>query len=110
MKNTQIDGPSHRLSVVPKKTHYNLVSGDIIPDITCSSECYPPCNISWGEHSERETLSLGTVKTEDSGEYTCTASRIGGQTIQQTVSIFVAGKFSLILHFSYKLKFNTRGI
>ncbi|XP_060604532.1 uncharacterized protein LOC132757301 isoform X3 [Ruditapes philippinarum] len=83
-------GPSHPLTLVPKKTHYNMVSGDTMPDITCTSECNPPCNISWGEHSERETLSLGTVKKEDSGEYTCTASRIGGQTIQQTVSIFVA--------------------
>ncbi|XP_060604531.1 hemicentin-2-like isoform X2 [Ruditapes philippinarum] len=85
-------GPSHPLTLVPKKTHYNMVSGDTMPDITCTSECNPPCNISWGEHSERETLSLGTVKKEDSGEYTCTASRIGGQTIQQTVSIFVADR------------------
>ncbi|XP_060583556.1 hemicentin-2-like isoform X2 [Ruditapes philippinarum] len=85
-------GPSHPLTLVPRKTHYYMVSGDIMPDITCTSECNPSCNISWGEHSERETLSLGTVTKEDSGEYTCTASRIGGQTIQQTVSISIADR------------------
>ncbi|XP_060590515.1 protein turtle homolog B-like isoform X3 [Ruditapes philippinarum] len=85
-------GPSHPLTLVPKKTHYYMVSGDIMPDITCTSECNPPCNLSWGEHSERETLSLRTVKKEDSGEYTCTASRIGGQIVQQTISIFVADR------------------
>ncbi|XP_060588056.1 titin-like [Ruditapes philippinarum] len=85
-------GPSHSLMLVPRKTHYNLVSGDIMPNITCTPECNPPCKISWGEHSKGKTLSLGSVKNKDSGEYTCTASRIGGQTVQQTVSIFVADR------------------
>jgi hypothetical protein len=76
-----------------------MVSGDIMPNITCTSECNPPCKISWGEHSKGKTLSLGTVKNKDSGEYTCTASRIGGQTVQQTVSIFVTGKSYYFLQF-----------
>jgi hypothetical protein len=84
--------------MVPRKTHYNMVSGEIMPDITCTSECNPPCSISWGEHSKNNILSLGVVTTEDTGEYTCTARRLDGHIVEQTVSVYVNGICSVLLN------------
>jgi hypothetical protein len=64
-----------------------------MPDITCTSECNPPCNISWGEHSKDNILSLGDVTTEDTGEYTCTASRSDGRIVEEKISVFVSGNY-----------------
>ena len=94
------DGPSD-IKLVPRKKQFNLVGGDILPDITCTSECNPPCNITWGKHSTGNILSIGTVSTEDTGEYTCTATRADGQAVEQTISIFVGKSFVLIYLFLY---------
>lgn len=82
-------GPSLPLNLTPGHQHYSLVSGNLMPDIRCSCECYPPCNISWERYSTGNILSLGTVTTDESGEYTCTASNMGGKTVKQTISVFV---------------------
>ena len=85
-------GPSD-MKVVPRKKYHVLVGGDVLPDITCTSECNPPCNVTWGTHGEGSILSLGAVTTEDTGEYTCTATRVDGQALEQTISIFVGKSF-----------------
>ncbi|XP_060575075.1 uncharacterized protein LOC132732619 [Ruditapes philippinarum] len=90
-------GPSNPLILVPRRTHYNMVSGDTMPDITCTSECYPPCIISWGEHSKDNILSLGDVTTEDTGEYTCTARRLDGRSVEEKISVFVSDNSNFII-------------
>ena len=92
------DGPSD-IKLVPGKKRHVLVGGDILPDITCTSECNPPCKITWGKHGEGNKLSLGAVTTEDAGEYTCTATRDDGQAVEQTISVFVGKSFVLIYLF-----------
>jgi hypothetical protein len=82
--------------MVPSKTYYNMMSGDTMPAIICTSECNPPCNVSWGEHSKDNILNIGAVTTEDTGEYTCTARRSDGRIVEQTVSVFVSGNYLII--------------
>ncbi|XP_053373800.1 uncharacterized protein LOC123532705 isoform X2 [Mercenaria mercenaria] len=83
-------GPSKPLTLVPGQTQYYLVSGDLMPDITCTSDCKPPCSTSWGKYSRGGTLSLGIVTPFNTGEYTCTATRTGVKTVERTVNIYVA--------------------
>ncbi|XP_060558361.1 uncharacterized protein LOC132718642 isoform X2 [Ruditapes philippinarum] len=90
-------GPSFPLTLTPEITHYNLVSGDVMPDIICTAECNPPCHISWGKSNSGGLLSLDTVTTGDSGEYTCIATRAGGQTIERTITVFVSDDSSLAI-------------
>jgi hypothetical protein len=77
------DRPLPSLKLSPRKTFYFLISGDAMPDIICTSECYPPCIISWGEHSKDNILSLGDLTTEDTGEYTCTVRRLDGCSVEK---------------------------
>ena len=97
--------PRPRLVLVPRQIHYNLITGDKMPDIECTSECNPPCNITWGTHGAGKILSLGAVTTEDTGEYTCTATRDDGRIVQASVSIFVTGNyfFSSVICFISKV-------
>ncbi|XP_060607365.1 uncharacterized protein LOC132759570 [Ruditapes philippinarum] len=60
-------GPSFPVTLIPRKIHYNLVSDDIMPDVTCTSKCNPSCNISWGEHGIGAILRLGRVSTTSTG-------------------------------------------
>ncbi|XP_053373799.1 pregnancy-specific beta-1-glycoprotein 6-like isoform X2 [Mercenaria mercenaria] len=83
-------GPNQPLTLVPRQTQYYLVSGDVIPDITCVTECKPRCSISWGKYSSSGTLRLGTVTPKDTGEYTCTATRAGVKTVERTIHIYVS--------------------
>ncbi|XP_045169250.2 uncharacterized protein LOC123531986 [Mercenaria mercenaria] len=84
-------GPSQSLSLEPGQTQYYLVSGDIMPDITCTADCKPPCSISWGKYGSGGTLRLGEVTSKDTGECTCTATRTGVKTVKRTINIHVAG-------------------
>jgi hypothetical protein len=79
-----------------------------MPDIICTAECNPPCYISWGKSNAGGLLSLDTVTTGDSGEYTCIATRADGQTMKRTITVFVSGNcvfFSTERSFSYWMFF-----
>ena len=91
---------SPHLVLVPEQITYNLDSGDTMPDVECKSDCSPPCKTTWGKHGAGNILSLGAVTTDDTGEYTCTATRSDGRNVQTSISISVTGKSSSLLYHS----------
>ncbi|XP_053373797.1 uncharacterized protein LOC123531167 [Mercenaria mercenaria] len=90
-------GPSQPLTLIPGQTQYYLVKGDVMPDITCTVDCKPPCSVSWGKNSNKGTLSLGAVTTNNRGEYTCIATRTGAKTVERTINIHVADNTSFTI-------------
>ncbi|XP_053402801.1 carcinoembryonic antigen-related cell adhesion molecule 20-like [Mercenaria mercenaria] len=72
-----------------------LILGEISQDITCSSECNPPCFFTWSHVnstilSNDSILSLGKVEFTVQGEYRCTVSNDAtGKTIYTTLTVVV---------------------
>ncbi|XP_076438582.1 hemicentin-2-like [Babylonia areolata] len=63
--------------LTPPDGSYAVSSGDVIPDVKCTSDCNPPCNYNWFKgvqiFQSGATLSLGSVDKTDAGNYFCRA-------------------------------------
>ena len=78
-------GPKLILELKPPDTVYLLKAGDMVPVITCKTDCSPDCDILWRKvavnssltYSHEYILDLGPFAVEKAGEYICVARRQG---------------------------------
>ena len=95
------DGPD---SIVfqPDNNRPSAVEGNVLPNIVCSSECYPGCSETWWNVTENtqqgngNTLSLGTVYRYHTGAYNCSSTNQADQfskTLSRSVYITVQCKY-----------------
>ena len=78
----------------PPDTFYHTKSGIKLPNIHCSVNCHPTCDLQWYKIgspavlSFNETLSLGVLDRNSSGEYICMA--INSETTEKSsISFYV---------------------
>ncbi|KAL3860882.1 hypothetical protein ACJMK2_006978 [Sinanodonta woodiana] len=66
----------------PNTNEYTLNEDNIIPNIKCSSECFPGCTFYWYKEQTKlldikeDVLALGNVYRNGSGRYTCKSENI----------------------------------
>ena len=82
-----LTGRPQTISLSPITTTYSLEEGSLVPDISCSADCNPPCQLIWQKFNvynasatvpvlnvptiENPVLSIGHVTRADSGTYVC---------------------------------------
>ncbi|GFN86122.1 hemicentin-2, partial [Plakobranchus ocellatus] len=77
-----VEYPPTVLSLDPPTPQYRVSAGLNLPEVTCRSDCSPPCDVSWLKdgtpYLRGSELPLGEASREDVGLYTCLASNVHG--------------------------------
>ena len=87
-------GPDPGPELQPSNTFYHIEPGVRLPNIDCSIDCHPPCDVRWYKLGSPEvllfngTLSLGVLDRNSTGEYTCIAT-YSRTTTKRSISLFI---------------------
>ena len=73
------------MDLEPSTSLYHLHAGEEAPIVTCKTDCYPACDVTWHKvgvnsssvYNLENVLNLGTFETRKIGEYICVAKRRG---------------------------------
>lgn len=83
-----------RPELQPSNTFYHTQPDIELPNIHCSADCHPACDLRWYKLGNPEvlsfngTLSLGVLNRNSSGEYTCMA--INSETTEKgSISFYI---------------------
>ncbi|PVD27513.1 hypothetical protein C0Q70_12675 [Pomacea canaliculata] len=87
------NGPD-RAILNPSNTSYSVNTNSLIPAVTCSADCNPPCDINWYKGTAitqtGPQLSLGSADKSKAGNYFCRVENTQGKK-ESPVSITVTG-------------------
>ncbi|KAK6174853.1 hypothetical protein SNE40_013422 [Patella caerulea] len=91
-------GPGSSMTTSPATSNSHTVNeGSSLGPITCTSNCKPPCTITWFKDSKSSAivsnspvLYLTDVKTRDKGTYVCQAANLIGSNTT-TIKIHIYG-------------------
>ncbi|PVD27512.1 hypothetical protein C0Q70_12674 [Pomacea canaliculata] len=87
-------GPSSTITLSPAKDVHDVAEGGNLT-VTCSATCDPPCSFRWRNSTGQTvagdaTLRLTTLRTDNSGKYTCVADNKIGTPAERNCSSRVA--------------------
>ena len=76
-------GPKLILELEPPFTFYQLYPGEKVPMVTCKTDCFQACYVSWHKvgvnssslNSQENVLNLGTFETQKAGVYICVVTQ-----------------------------------
>ncbi|XP_052062010.1 nephrin-like [Mytilus californianus] len=85
-------GPN-QVVLSPNETSYTLNEDSHVPDITCTADCQPDCNLMWirpnGQVDSNNILSLKEIQKNQAGTYQCNASNVVSNMVSADVTISV---------------------
>ncbi|KAK3759305.1 hypothetical protein RRG08_021251 [Elysia crispata] len=89
----QVEYPPGRASLTPAALNYELEeNAAILPDISCSADCEPDCEILWQKEGNEgavsfDFLALGTATRADTGRYQCLVRNQYGEQVSNVVNV-----------------------
>ena len=84
-----LSGGPDNMRLSPSTSTYTLNIGQRLGPVVCSADCVPNCTFKWKRESGTDALALTIQDKNDSGMYTCTATRGTSTSFTETRSIMV---------------------
>lgn len=87
----------------PPDSEYSVIKDAVIPNVTCSANCFPVCQYEWYKDnnptpiSTSSVLSLGAARINTAGLYSCRAVN-SLDSIRKDFAVTVKCEYNLLIY------------